>query len=192
MIEWEKTNSIPISPVIKNWLRYGDGNKNMDRRIQNWLFGTTQRVCSICYEEVRQHRNDPQKFWCSNCEQSLEKEKTLERIASKINISCAYKINDTTWEFRIWGWIPINENPDGFNRGNFLNTFKKALNEDNSKEALNEGNSKEALNEEGKTPIPWTKLLGNQTKNHKLIAWREFNSSRDTVTEDYLKSLLLT
>ena len=154
IIKWVKTNSVPISPAIKNWLRFGDGKKlwqtgdsNKDRRIENWLFGKINQ----------------------------------DKSASKINISCAYKIGDNTWEFRIWGWIPERaerELPEEFDRNNFLETLKKALNDNDS------------------VTIPWNKLLGDKTGDHKLVVWREFNSSRDTVKENesdinkYLQSLI--
>jgi CRISPR-associated protein Cmr1 len=147
MINWLNNNSVPISPAIKNWLRYGNGTSlwktnNQDSKIENWLFGT-----------IRNNKS-----------------------ASKINVSCAYKINNTTWEFRIWGWIP--EGFQGFNRNNFLDKLKQAL----------DGN--------GTITIPWTSLLGNKTNNHRLKVWREFNSPRDTVEpnqneiDKYLQSLL--
>jgi len=187
--KWIETGSVPISPAIKNWLRYDDGknlwqnkDKNKDerkeKRKENWLFGTTERVCLSCYEKVNQDGNNRQNFWCSNCRKSLEKEETFERVASKINVSCAYRINNTTWEFRIWGWIPERENPEGFDRNNFLVNLKQTLN----------GN--------GTITIPWKSLLGNHTNNHKLKVWWEFNSPNDTVKTNgsdinkYLQSLL--
>jgi CRISPR-associated protein Cmr1 len=139
--KWIETGSVPISPAIKNWLRYGNGTSlwktnNQDSKIENWLFGT-----------IRNNKS-----------------------ASKINVSCAYKINNTKWEFRIWGWIP--EGLQGFNRNNFLDNLKEAL----------DGN--------GKITIPWTSLLGKFTKNHKLKVWREFNSLNERDINNYLQSLL--
>jgi len=157
--KWITTGSVPISPAIKNWLRFGKQIKTKNGKLlhvspfsevsnsttSNWLFGES---------------------------------KDDKKSASKINVSCAYRINNTTWEFRIWGWIPERENPEGFDRNNFLNKLKQTLN----------GN--------GTITIPWTSLLGNHTKNHKLKVWREFNSPRDTVKTNesdinkYLQSLL--
>jgi len=155
--KWITTHSVPISPAIKNWLRFGKQIKTKNGNLlqvspfsevsnsttSNWLFGES---------------------------------KDDKKSASKINVSCAYRINNTTWEFRIWGWIP--EGHEGFDRNKFLDGLKQALN----------GN--------GTITIPWTSLLGNHTNNHTLKVWREFNSPRDTVKEnesdinDYLKSLL--
>ncbi|NLT94286.1 MAG: type III-B CRISPR module RAMP protein Cmr1 [Clostridia bacterium] len=102
-----------------------------------------------------------------------------EPIASKINVSCAYKAGENIWEFRIWGWIPKDNLLKGFNREKFLNGLKNSL----------EGH--------GSPSIPWDKLFGlHNTKNHQLKVWREFFSLRDTVkpgennVEEYLQSLL--
>ncbi|MDI6698480.1 MAG: type III-B CRISPR module RAMP protein Cmr1 [Candidatus Saccharicenans sp.] len=151
MISWINSDSIPIAPAIKNWLRFGNGkalwqskNDNKYKDIETSLFGTTRG----------------------------------EKSASKINISCAYYLNNKLWEFRISGWIPENNLPNGFDRNNFL----KAL--------------MASLNGSGSINIPWSNLLGNKTKDHKLKVWREFNSSRDTVSpnqedmEKYLDSLI--
>lgn len=183
MIQWIESNSVPIAPTIKNWLRFGNGqnlwktnDQNKNRKIENWLFGITERVCAVCYEKVKEDRNNPQNFWCKNCRKSLKKEETFERIASKINISCAYPVNDNLWEFRIWGWIPNGRAE--FDRNGFLK------------------NLKDALNGSGSPAVPWKQLLGDQTNNHKLKVWREFDSSRDTVKQEsdvnnnYIKSLL--
>ncbi|MGB9794839.1 type III-B CRISPR module RAMP protein Cmr1 [Caldisericum exile] len=180
---WHNSGSVPVSPAIKNWLRYREGRQLWNTG-ENWLFGTKERVCGICFNEVKRDEKNQSKYWCSNCKLSLKAEKTVEKVASKINISSAYRINENLWEFRIWGWIPEKENPNGFDRNNFLNGLKEAL------------NGKEPSNDTGSTKIPWTNLLGSQTNNHKLKVWREFKSSRDTVKpeeeniESYLQSLL--
>lgn len=171
MISWVNSASVPVAPAIKNWIRYLNGknlwqggNSIQNRQIENWLFGTTERVCSICYEKVGKDRNDHQKFWCYSCRKSLTPEKTFERLSSKINISCAYKVNNNKWEIRIWGWLPKDNYPEGFNRERFLNQLKQALT----------GNR-------GSLSVPWSQLLGSQTLNHNLTVWREYNSSRDTI-----------
>ncbi|MFQ6032792.1 MAG: hypothetical protein ACE5K2_07720, partial [Candidatus Zixiibacteriota bacterium] len=109
-----------------------------------------------------------------------------ERLASKINISCAYVVKNHTWEFRIWGWVPkkgISTKQGkalGFNRENFLNQLKASL--DGS----------------GSVKLPWDLFSSTGTTEHKfkLIVWREYDSPRDTVTRNennptkYLQSLL--
>ena len=185
LTSWFKTNSIPIAPAIKNWLRYDNGarlwkttNQNQIRRIEKWLFGTTERTCPSCYEKVREDRRNPRNFWCPNCRESIRKEEIFERIASKINISCAYQVNNNLWEFRIWGWLPKDGAPMRFDRDGFLDNLKQAL--DGS----------------GSVTVPWNQLLGGQTESHKLKVWREFDSSRDTVKpnesdiSNYIQSLL--
>jgi CRISPR-associated protein Cmr1 len=176
--------AVPVAPAIKNWLRYHkDGvslwkTSNINIGIENWLFGATKRICSYCYKEVKRNKYDPQRFWCQNCHKSLEEKETFEKIASKINISSAYPVDGNYWEFRIWGWIPRNNLPTGFNREKFLDNLKQALT----------GNYP--------TSIRWVNLLGTRTKNHKLKVWREFASLRDTAKqnereiENYLQSLL--
>jgi len=136
MQAWIKSNSVPISPAIKNWLRYGDGKKlwqtgdqNKDKGIENWLFGTMGN----------------------------------DKSASKINISCAYHIKNNLWEFRIWGWIPKSNNPQGFDRDRFLENLKSGLNGSNE------------------LKIPWEELFGNRTGNYKLEVWREYDTGRDTI-----------
>jgi len=148
---WIKSNSVPIAPMIKNWLRYGEGqnlwmqkNQFNKQGIEKWLLGSIKGYKS----------------------------------ASRINISCAYYIKDNIWEFRIWGWIPKNDLPNGFNRNNFLNSLKSTL----------DGN--------GSIKIPWGILFGSKITNHRLKVWREFASPRDTIKpnesniENYLQSLL--
>jgi len=185
MIDWIKSGSVPIAPAIKNWLRFENRTRlwrtndpHMDRRIENWLFGTTERTCQSCYEKIRKDRNNPQNFWCPNCNKSIRKEETFERIASKINVSCAYPVNDNLWEFRIWGWIPKGGLPAGFDRDGFLDNLKQVL--DGS----------------GSVTVSWNELLGDQTESHKFKVWREFDSSRDTVKPNesdignYIQNLL--
>lgn len=139
MISWIKSGSVPIAPSIKNWLRYGDG-RNL------WQTGNPNNDMHIENWLFGTIRND--------------------KRASKINISCAYKLNDNLWEFRIWGWIPKANNPEGFDRETFLNNLKNAL----------KGNENMS--------VPWKQLLGDQTKNFKLFVWRKFNSSQDTIDQE--------
>lgn len=177
MINWVSSGSVPIAPAIKNWLRYGEGrdvwlNRNQ-KSIENWLFGTTNRVCQECFSDVRRDRMNRKKYWCPNCRKSIEASQTFDRVASKIAISSAYPVENNVWEFRIWGWIP-RTTIAGFDREEFLNSLKRVL----------EGGD-----------VPWNDLLGNVTENYNLIVWREFDSERDSVTkfsniDDYIQSLL--
>lgn len=159
LTEWFNSGSVPITPAIKNWLKFGaektttNGKKLQvspykevsNKEISQWLLGSSDET---------------------------------NKTASKITISCAYPIKDNLWEFRIWGWIPKNNLPNGFGRDNFLNALKTSL------------------NGSGSINIQWNNLLGSKTKEHKLTVWREFNSSRDTVSpnqkdmEKYLDGLI--
>jgi len=148
---WKNSGSVPIAPAIKNWLRFGNGNGL-------WRTGNNN--------EDRNIEN-----WLFG---TIKNNKS----ASKINISCAYLVDDNLWEFRIWGWIPKSKLSAGFDRDGFLE------------------NLKQALNGSGSITVSWNRLLGNQTKSHKLKVWREYNSERDTVTQEesdinkFIESLL--
>jgi len=49
-------------------------------------------------------------------------------IASKINVSHAYRLDNGQWELRVWGWIPCRS-PEGIslNRDDFLGELRSAL-----------------------------------------------------------------
>lgn len=157
--DWIQSGSVPISPAIKNWLRFGA--KITSRR------GKKLQVSP--YKEVSNREISQWLFGSSD-----ENNKT----SSKINLSCAYHINNSLWEFRIWGWIPESSPSNGFDRKGFLDNLKKSLDGSCS------------------VNIPWNNLLGSKTKDHKLKVWREFYSLRDMVkpnennTDNYLQSLL--
>lgn len=152
ILAWINSRSVPIAPAIKNWLRFGGGKELWQSKNYN-------------------KHNDIEKTLFGTI-------RGVNKSASKINISCAYYINNKLWEFRISGWIPENNITNGFDRNNFLNALIASL------------------NGSGSINIPWSNLLGNKTKDHKLKVWREFNSSRDTVSpnqedmEKYLDSLI--
>jgi len=159
MINWIKSDSVPIAPAIKNWLRY---SKEI----------TTKRGKKIQVSPFKEISNMEISKWLFGISEGNIK------TASKINVSCAYPVNDNLWEFRIWGWIPKDGSPAGFDRDGFLDNLKQAL--DGS----------------GSVTVSWNELLGDQTESHKLKVWREFGSSRDTVKPNesdigyYLQSLL--
>jgi CRISPR-associated protein Cmr1 len=159
MKKWVESGSVPIAPAIKNWLRYG-------KEI------TTKRGKRIQVSPFKEVSNIEISKWLFGISEGNVK------TASRINISCAYAIDDNLWEFRIWGWVPKDGLPVEFNRDGFLDDLKQAL--DGS----------------GSITVPWNVLLGNQTKNHKLKVLREYNSSRDTMKpnesniSDYIQSLL--
>lgn len=148
---WYNSGSVPIAPAIKNWLRFQDGKQ---------LWRTQNNNTNFSIEK-----------WLFGTTGN-------DKSTSKINISCAYRINDSLWEFRIWGWIPSYGNPSGFDRNSFLEKLKNALSGNDS------------------IKIPWIKLLGAKTEDHQLVDWREYNSSKDNKTlnesdfEKFMQSLL--
>ena len=100
MINWVSSGSVPIAPAIKNWLRFG-------KKI------TTKEGKKIQVSPFSEVYNKRISNWLFG--NSEENNKT----ASKINISCAYPVNDNLWEFRIWGWIPKDGSPARFDRNGF-------------------------------------------------------------------------
>ena len=151
MVKWIESGSVPIAPAIKNWLRYKEGTKLWRANDQN----QNRKIANWLFGTIK-----------------------YGKTASKISVSCAYRVSNDLWEFRIWGWVPKDGLPAGFDRDGFLDDLKRAL------------------NSSGPITVPWNGLLGNQTKNHKLKVWREYNSLRDTVKpnesniSDYIQSLL--
>jgi len=108
--KWAISDSVPISPAMKNWLRFGENKKINDRNISVSPF-----------EEIFNKNISQQLFGSLNPKQ-----------ASKINISCAYPIYNNIWEFRIWGWIPKNLLPDRFDKEKSLNSLKTSLENKNN------------------------------------------------------------
>lgn len=151
LVKWMNAGSAPIVPALKNWLRFGSGKSLWETGDSN----KDRRIENWLLGTIRNGKS-----------------------ASKINISCAYRVDNSLWEFRIWGWVPKNNPPNGFNRDDFLNELRASL----------AGN--------GSVKIPWDNLLGRKAKEYKLKVWREFNSPRDTVKpnesiiDDYLQSLI--
>lgn len=90
-----------------------------------------------------------------------------------IDISSAYRFEDR-WEVRIWGWVPASKKDQ---RDKDLDSLKGLLTTKDSGGPL------------------WKKLLGDGTKDHEFLVWRELNSPRDTTQrnhspEAFLGSLL--
>jgi CRISPR-associated protein Cmr1 len=173
---WLNKGCFPLSPVIRNWLRY-DLFKSWGRGPKgNFIFGTSRKVCPRCYVFASDEDS------CSSCHFSYRSErKPLERIRSKIGISHVYRIGnkkqggkDELWEFRIWGYIPLTNTPiDAKERDGIFKNIKREL----------QGNGK--LWTIG--PLKGASFAG--------LDWREFSSARDTVRQfsdpwDFFKSLV--
>jgi len=166
--DWVKNGSVPIAPAIKNQLRFESNiipAKDYGKR--NYIFGTTDRVCPLCYNRVREDRQDPRRYWCSNCRYSFPKEQVVEHIAAKINISCAYPIDKGLWEFRIWGWLPRKAPARlGLNRDAFLRDLKAKLQDKKM----------------------WHGVFGKDGPIPKLVSWL---TCEDRDAEKFLRKLLL-
>lgn len=157
-------------------------NPKMMNQLNNWIKSGSVPIAPAIKNWIRYE--DGKSLWNphNNVNQTLENwlfgTIQQEKRASKINISSAYRIDKNIWEFRIWGWIPTVGCPDGFSRDVFLK------------------NLKQSLNGSGSTKLPWVDLSGNNTTNHRLTVWREFNSNRDTVKQNesdinnFIQSLL--
>lgn len=180
MNNWIKSGSVPIAPAVKNWLRYGGGkvlwkkgDQNIEQNIANWLFGSTKTLCPSCYGSIREDNRNDKNYFCPYCRTPFAKEKAISKTAAKVNVSCAYPVNTGQWEFRIWGWLPPEE--DRFEvKTMFLNELKASL----------EG--------QGKAPFPFGQLFGDKASKGGLSVWREFGSPRDMVSpdnKDYLSYL---
>jgi CRISPR-associated protein Cmr1 len=95
-----------------------------------------------------------------------------QRRKAKINISGAY-LDDGQWTFRVWGWLPRDRRD--FDRATFLNDLYMVLH----------------------SPTFWRDVFGaSPLVGLTSIVWREFDSSRDTVTRiadagAFLTSLLV-
>lgn len=118
---------LPLAPAVRNWLRY-QWNSSLSNQQKDYLLGTTQTICPRCCQNVREDRRNRRNHWCNNCRTSFPKEQAWEGLASKINISHAYQLDDGDWEFRVWGWIPCRP-PDGIrlNRDSFLRDLQATL-----------------------------------------------------------------
>ncbi|HHU83333.1 MAG TPA: type III-B CRISPR module RAMP protein Cmr1 [Firmicutes bacterium] len=119
---------LPLAPAIRNYLRYL-WDSTLTPSEKNYLFGTTETVCPHCCSSwIERNKYDKRSYWCKNCQSSLPRGQEWERIASKINVSHAYRLESGEWEFRIWGWVPSQMPLEiGFNRDKFLNSLQDAL-----------------------------------------------------------------
>jgi CRISPR-associated protein Cmr1 len=128
-----KGGLLPLAPAVRNWMRFEWPDRPKTRGQENFLFGTAQPVCPDCYWPTQQG-------YCRRCNRQFNRQfseaKIIERAASKIQVSHAYKLDPkrNEWEFRIWGWIPselpikLGEGKTGTQfREDFLDKLGKAL-----------------------------------------------------------------
>ncbi|MBD3180846.1 hypothetical protein GF312_01040 [Candidatus Poribacteria bacterium] len=132
-IEGWLKSSVPVSPALKNQLRF---------------------VNIFTPPSITRIRQGAESYIFGDSD---------KKIASKINISCAYEISENVWEIRVWGWIPDDNirddlRPRGLSRNTVLAELYTSL--DN--------------------PNLWTQALGTGVSKTNTI-WREFDSGRDNV-----------
>jgi len=182
--EWVVSNVVPLSPVIKDWLRFQSGFIK-EQWASRYVFGHIFQEANLCIQcgsnQVRENKNDSEKrgkpYFCPRCKSPKkigQVYQTSGRLKTNVFISNAYKKGDT-WEIRLWGWLPKEQDylPSTFNRDDFLNRLK---------EAFSPGGAF------------WSSgYLGGVSCRE--IIWREFNSERDSFRREedvkvFLQSLL--
>lgn len=170
---WRRTGSVPVSPTIRNYIRFTKGLGLVGKGAENYIFGSAEPVCMTCYQKVGKQGNS---YYCPSCGR-ISDSRILERVKTKIHISAAYPLyeNSGEWQVRLWGWIPCT-----------LPKQMKVIREDVVR----------PLYDLVSKPEMWSKVLGNQIIPRSM-RWREFASSRDKTTgEDtdiyaFLHSLLI-
>ena len=132
----------PISPPLRDMLRR-ELEKNSNFQLANYLFGSTRNLCPTCYSsKIRSNNQQNNEFICAQCRSRIEKSKLINPLASKINISYAYKTDNNLWEFRVWGWIPrsfplsLTYKKKKFDREIFLKDLRRVLIDKQKSEAL--------------------------------------------------------
>lgn len=158
---------LPVAPAIRNWLRY-NWNHGLTSCEDYFVFGQAQSVCPYCCKPgLKPDKKDQQQNWCPSCKKSFHKGKEKPALASKIQVSHAYRLHDQKWEFRIWGWLPCKG--ELANRDSFLASLKLAL-------------ESEEL---------WNFVFGNKDIMPQMMEWHYLGSQHEDV-RDYLKELLVS
>jgi len=173
LLAWLETGSVPVSPAVRNQIRFEDGLGLRDDGQRNFVFGSSNRICKVCYQKVTR-QSEP--YWCPKCG-NVRKSETLERTKTKIHISAAYPLDEAqgVWQVRIWGWIPRTlPSGVGLDREAMLQRLHDLL--DNAE--------------------MWRAALGTGITLTGM-EWREFASARDKATGEgtdalaFLHSLLI-
>ena len=94
-------NILPIAPPVRDYLRY------------QWKY-------------LNNGRNETDRYVFTR-KNFIFGTTRGQAIASKIKVTHAYKINNNTWEFRIWGWIPCKTPFSDFKRDQFLFALKEII-----------------------------------------------------------------
>ena len=101
---WRRTGSVPVSPSIRNQIRFLRTLGLADGGPENFVFGSANPVCKQCYGSVS-GRGEAHR--CHTCG-PVRDSQILERSKTKIHISSAYAPyeDERLWRVRVWGWIP--------------------------------------------------------------------------------------
>lgn len=157
--QWLEHQCFPLSPIIRNWLRFTWG-RQLNDSAENFIFGTASDVCPKCYRKVS-HKDSHCIY--EQCRTDLKRSPMLPRVRSKIGISHAYSISNSAegnWEFRLWGYLPGQSMQDS-QREIFLNKLRADL--------------------LGVEDGLWSEENGlGKMGECQQVVWREFNSVRDT------------
>jgi hypothetical protein len=159
---------LALASAVRNWLRYYWRSTLNDCQ-KHYLFGEASPVCPRCCKPgYREDQRDRDKNWCWHCRNAFMKGYEHPTMASKINVSHAYRTDDRVWEFRLWGWLPCRmPSYVGLQRDIFLADLRTEL---------------------GNTAI-WQWLFGSRTPIPRLIEWEALDcQQRDGYV--YLKRLL--
>jgi CRISPR-associated protein Cmr1 len=156
---WRRTGSVPVSPTIRNYIRFGKGLGLRNHGQRNYVFGSARRVCATCYNRVDKQGSS---YRCPSCGR-IPEYKTLERVKTKLHISAAYVANKrlAQWQVRLWGWIP-HTLPEGIaiGREDIVAPLYDLLCDRET----------------------WSSVLGPQATPRRM-KWREFSTDRDQETK---------
>jgi len=91
---------LAIAPAVRNWLRF------------QW------------FQSLFRFRHAPKRLE----DYIFGSTRRQNNMASKINVSHAYRLENGQWELRVWGWIPC-QTPEGLslNRDDFLQSLRSTL-----------------------------------------------------------------
>lgn len=169
IVKSDDLSILPIAPAVRNWLRFEWASGLTDSQ-EHYLFGDARTLCPHCYGlGAKADKNKPKHKRCPNCHKIFKESEEIPRVASKINISHAYSIEEKRWEFRIWGWIPCTLSDKlGLNRKDFLDKFLLTL----------------------KGPDMWKWVMGDSRASvSPTVEWHKRDRD-DRNGREYLKELL--
>lgn len=163
-----KNRFLPLAPAVRNWLRY-QWQSGLNDCQKYYLFGEARSVCPYCcHTDFKEDKKDNRRNWCFKCKRGFAKEDELPSSASKINVSHGYRLNNSDWEFRGWGWIPRQSLKNfSLNRDQFLINLKATLTD----------------------PGAWKWIFNSKSPSPNLMEWHSLSChQQDGIA--YLRELL--